>query len=190
MNIVFRVHLKVYKLKISTIILNLQMFQMLFILYTWQEILPTLPRFTGSQEKNTALLVARTQGIALLFRDFFSIHISHNKTIRYFFLMFRNSWNWYTKLFLGNCESLYPTVIVSLWLTPTAMLTRVVNLWRHNRELQEKYPFVDILGNKLSFSHNAVILSLSKQRIGSKNFFNKNCSVWYDIWECHTKSKS
>ena len=27
-----------------------------FILYTWQEILMTLPRFTGSQEKNTALV--------------------------------------------------------------------------------------------------------------------------------------
>ena len=29
-----------------------------FTLYTWQEILLTLPRFTGSQEKNTALLSA------------------------------------------------------------------------------------------------------------------------------------
>ena len=34
---------------------------------------------------------------------------------------------------------------------------------------------------KLSFRHKAVILSLSKQSIGSKNFFHKNCSVWYDI---------
>ena len=29
-----------------------------FILYTWQEIALTLPRFTGSQEKNTALKLA------------------------------------------------------------------------------------------------------------------------------------
>ena len=60
MNIEFKVHLKVYKWKISKIILNLEMFQGLnrpFILYTSQEILMFLPRFTGSPEKNTALVL-------------------------------------------------------------------------------------------------------------------------------------
>ena len=31
---------------------------------------------------------------------------------------------------------------------------------------------------KLSFGHKAVILSLSKLNIESKNFFYKSCSVW------------
>ena len=58
MNIVFKVHLKFYKRKISTIILNLKMFQgqhRPFIFYTSQEIFMSLPRFTGSQEKYIAL---------------------------------------------------------------------------------------------------------------------------------------
>ena len=59
MHNVFKVHLKVYKWKISTIVLNLQMFQgwnRPLILYTWQEILLTLPQFTGGQKKPTLWL--------------------------------------------------------------------------------------------------------------------------------------
>ena len=40
---------------------------------------------------------------------------------------------------------------------------------------------------KLSFGHKAVILSLSKLNIESKNFFYKSCSVWNVIWECDKK---
>ena len=43
---------------------------------------------------------------------------------------------------------------------------------------------------KLSFVHKAVILSLSKLNIESKSFFQKSCSVWYAILECHIKSES
>ena len=64
MNIGFKIHLKVYKWKISTIIINLQMCQgsnRPFIIYTSQEILMSLPRFIGSEEKNSALTVAHSQ---------------------------------------------------------------------------------------------------------------------------------
>ena len=40
---------------------------------------------------------------------------------------------------------------------------------------------------KLSFGHKAVISSLSKLNIESKNFFYKSCSVWYAIWEYEWK---
>ena len=39
------------------------------------------------------------------------------------------------------------------------------------------------------FTHKAVVSSLSKLSIKSKNFFYKSCSVWYAIWECFIKSK-
>ena len=42
---------------------------------------------------------------------------------------------------------------------------------------------------KLSFGHKAVISSLSKLNIESKNFFYKSCSVWYAIWDYHIKVK-
>ena len=35
----------------------------------------------------------------------------------------------------------------------------------------------------------AVISSLSKLNTETKNFFYKNYSVWYAIWECHIKSE-
>ena len=43
---------------------------------------------------------------------------------------------------------------------------------------------------KMSFGPKAVISSLSKLNIESKNFFYKRCSVWYAIWECQIKSES
>ena len=43
---------------------------------------------------------------------------------------------------------------------------------------------------KLSFGQKAVISSLSKLTIESKNFVCKSCSVWYAIWECQIKSES
>ena len=36
----------------------------------------------------------------------------------------------------------------------------------------------------------AVILSLSKLNVESKNFFYKTCSVWYVTLECGIKSES
>ena len=42
---------------------------------------------------------------------------------------------------------------------------------------------------KLSFGHKAVISSLSKLGIKSKNFFYKGYSVWYAIWEGFIKIK-
>ena len=58
MNIVFKIHLKLYKWKNSTIKLISKMFQgqkRLFILYISQEIWLTLLWLTGIKEKNCAL---------------------------------------------------------------------------------------------------------------------------------------
>ena len=43
---------------------------------------------------------------------------------------------------------------------------------------------------KLSFGHKAVISSLSKLNIESKNFFYRSCSVWYATWKYHIKNES
>ena len=43
---------------------------------------------------------------------------------------------------------------------------------------------------KLSFGHEAVISSLSKLNIESKNFFYKRCSVWYAYLDYDIKSES
>ena len=43
---------------------------------------------------------------------------------------------------------------------------------------------------KLSFGHKAVISSLSKLNIETKNLFYKSCSVWFALRECHIKSES
>ena len=42
---------------------------------------------------------------------------------------------------------------------------------------------------KLLFGQKAVVWSLSKLNIESKNFFYKSCSVWYAVWECQIKAK-
>ena len=46
---------------------------------------------------------------------------------------------------------------------------------------------IKIVKVMLSFGLKAVILSLSKLNIESKNFCCKSCSVWYAFWECHIK---
>ena len=94
MNIVFHVHLNVYKLKISTIKPNLQMFQGPFILSPSQEILLTLPRFTGSQEKNTALPLG--QGALT---EHTHIQVNLNLVLKTYFHMFFTFYFFFMVLF-------------------------------------------------------------------------------------------
>ena len=58
MNIVFKVHLKglqIENIYNYTKFTNVSRVKYAVILYTWQEIWLTLPQFTGSQERSTAL---------------------------------------------------------------------------------------------------------------------------------------
>ena len=50
--------------------------------------------------------------------------------------------------------------------------------------------FIQKVKVKLSCGQKAVILSLAMLSIDSKNFFDKNGSVWYAIWEGLKKSES